>query len=176
MGGTTTADAGEAPANDWFATLMGRVAPEALVFMTYWLGRGDVAEELVQEAVARAWQHRRRLQDAADPRAWFYTVVRNLAADHFRLRGRRPVVSPLEALRGNEPTVDPYPAVDTGLMVRDAMSRLSTIDQEILAWRYGVDLTIEEVAERMGMAPGTVKTRLHRALLRLRKGMVSDGR
>jgi RNA polymerase sigma-70 factor (ECF subfamily) len=175
-GGTLTTDGETALRDDWFTALITEIGPEAVALATYWTGRSDAAEDLVQEAVVRAWQHRDRLQTATDPRAWFYLVLRRLVTDHFRRAGRRPAVWPLDALLGREPTVNPYPALDTGLVIQEALNRLRPGDQEVLAWRYGLDLTVEQIAERMGLSIAAVKPRLRRALERLRKEMAQDGR
>jgi RNA polymerase sigma-70 factor (ECF subfamily) len=142
-------------------------AREAFRLATYWTGNPVLAEDIIQEALLRAWRSRRRLYRHAKPQAWFLTVVRHLVHDHHRGRGRRPMLSLVEVTAVMDRR-DPYDAAEDRVALAAGLRRLSERDQELLAWRFGLDLSFEEIARRTGLPVSTVKSRVYRALQRLR--------
>jgi RNA polymerase sigma-70 factor, ECF subfamily len=118
---------------------------------------GDPAEaqDLVQEAYARAWQRWRRLHAYEDPEAWLRLVVHRLATDRWRrivARRSRPQ-NPL-------PPVEP-PSEDVVLLVR-AMRTLPDPHRRALALHYLLDRSVAEIAAETGASTGTVKSWLSR--------------
>lgn len=139
--------------------------------------RGDwhKAEDLLQEATARAWKH--FASDTPDPvsiRPWLFTVVRNLAIDHHRARGiRPPETQPLDDL---ELSVDD--AIDrilTTQIVLDALSQLAPTHREVLTLTYYRGYSVAQAAESLGIPPGTVKSRSYYALRALRDILQARG-
>jgi RNA polymerase sigma-70 factor, ECF subfamily len=126
------------------------------------LGNGADAEDAIGDALLRAWRQLPSLRDDDRFEAWFDRIVVNVCRD--RLRRRRLVrFVPLP----DEPSIapgDPFRAV----IERDALLRaadgLGVDERTVLVLHYWADLTLDEVARRMGIPVGTVKTRLHRAL------------
>jgi RNA polymerase sigma-70 factor (ECF subfamily) len=116
-------------------------------------GRGDVAEEAVAEAFARAAAHTGELRD---PVAWLYRVAFNVATDELR-RERRQRTSPA-------PTASPPPEV-SGLM--DALKKLPPRQRAAIVLFHVGDLPVAEVAQRMGIAQPTVRVHLVRGRRRL---------
>ena len=132
----------------------------------YVLGDRTEAEDAVQEALVLAWRGWPKLRDAARFEAWFDRILVNVCYE--RLRGRKR--APSEALAPDAPVSgrDPFAA---GL-ARDAVSRalhsLTPEQRIVVVLRYWRDLSIEEIAERVRIPSGTVRSRLHYALRTLR--------
>jgi RNA polymerase sigma-70 factor (ECF subfamily) len=154
---------------DWFAETLSPLVPEAYQVATYWLGSAQAAEDLVQEALVRAWTHREQLHRSANPRAWLLTVIRRLCLDDFRQRRRRPSPLPFQDALTIAAPGDAFQDLEDRLLVGTLIANLQVRDQELLAWRYGLDLPYEAIAERTGMSTNTVKSRIHRALDTLRR-------
>lgn len=132
-------------------------------------GRGD-AEELVQEAFARAWEHRRELRSPLHLKRWLRRVTVNLWINEVRRNqhgDRRPDRAEPEAADAVAPT-PPRPA---GLRL-DLERALATLTPRLRAVVVLFDLyglRHEEIAEAMEMTPGASKVQLHRARTRLRE-------
>jgi RNA polymerase sigma-70 factor (ECF subfamily) len=120
---------------------------------------GDPAEaqDLVQEAYARAWQRWRRLSGYDDPEAWLRLVVNRLSADRWRRLGIRRARAAAEPPL---PTVRP-PSEDVVLLVQ-AMRELPEAQRRALALHYLLDRSIAEISSETGATLGTVKSRLSR--------------
>jgi RNA polymerase sigma-70 factor (ECF subfamily) len=141
------------------------------------LGDGSEAEDAVHDAAVAAWQRFDRLRDAASFDAWFGRILVNGCRDRLRARRRRPVITALPV----------FGDLDHGLIVADgagpvgdrdaiakAFASLEPDQAIVVALRYYADLTVPEIARRVGIPEGTVKSRLHHALLRLRAAMSSN--
>ena len=130
--------------------------------VTLAIGDRDRAEDLTQEAFARAYQRWRTVSAMEHPVTWVYVVALNAERKRWR-RERSPGVETPPAV-----AADPAGAVVTGLIVRDAVQRLAARQRAAIALRYLADLTIADVARVMGCREGTVKATLHQALRTLR--------
>ena len=129
----------------------------------------DIAQEITHEAFLRLWQHRDRLVEHANERAWLMRVAINLAIDH-----RRSLLTALRQRGADVPTVDPANAAIAGIdrdKMRHALLRLGRRERALLALRFEQDLTFVEIGAIFGRPEPTVKTWLHRALARLRQEM-----
>ena len=111
------------------------------------------AEEVVQEAFARLWP---RFDRVREPEAYVRSSVINESRSVLRRRRLRPRVRMIVV--DDEPP-DP---------LADALRTLSPTRRAVVVCRFYLDLSIEETAKALGMQEGTVKSRLHRALLDLR--------
>ena len=124
------------------------------------------AEDAAQEAFVRAWRRLPSLRDADLWGGWFRRVTVTAAIDYHRKR-RNDNLVPFD---GHEPP--PLPDAQHSFAARDEMrgliSRLDARDQVLLVLRFGHDLELSQVAEALGIPVGTAKSRLHRALARLR--------
>src|ERR1700754_330222 len=120
---------------------------------------GDPAEaqDLVQEAYARAWQRRRRLAGYEDPEAWLRLVVNRLSADRWRRLGVRRQRAAAEA---PAPPAPP-PSEDVVLLVT-AMRTLPAAHRRALALYYLLDRSVTDIAAETGASTGTVKSWLAR--------------
>ncbi len=135
------------------------------------LGDADDAEDVAQEAFIRAFHALARFDATRPVRPWLLSIAANLARNRRRSLGRY-----LQALT-RAGRVEPEPVAMLGERSAEqweaqtlwqAVQRLSRSDQEIVYLRYFLDLSEAEVASALEVAPGTVKSRLHRAMSRLR--------
>jgi RNA polymerase sigma-70 factor (ECF subfamily) len=129
------------------------------------------AEDIFQAAMMRAWRNAEWLEARPDMvRPWLFTVVRRLAIDHYRARRSRPQEvdkTDVERLA----TDDPTDGALTGQVVRRAMAVLSPDHRQVLLYRYFLDRSIEETADELDIAIGTVKSRSYYALRALRQSL-----
>jgi len=121
---------------------------------------GDIgeAEDLVQEAFARAAGQWPRLERYDNPEAWLRTVAMNLARSRWRRSKRGAAV--LLRLRASH-TDTPPPSPDHVAVV-EALKTLPASQREALVLFHFADLPVEEIARELGVPTGTVKARLSR--------------
>jgi RNA polymerase sigma-70 factor (ECF subfamily) len=134
------------------------------------------AEDLVQEACLVAWRKHGALRDPERLEAWFDRIVVNLCRD--RLRRRRRGRQAEQAV-----WVDPSPPSSSGVDTRDDLDLDAAIDaldvdhRIVVLLRYWRDLTVDDIAARLDIPAGTVKSRLHNALKQIRIRLeAADGR
>lgn len=128
------------------------------------------AEDAVQDALLRAWAARGRLRPGSDPKPWFLTIVANQCRQQRRSRWWS-VVRRAEVPDG--PATEPGPdAGDADL--RRAMARLPHRHRLVLALRYYLDLSFEDIGRALGISAAAAKTRVHRALRQLRAEVPED--
>ncbi|WAL63109.1 sigma-70 family RNA polymerase sigma factor [Amycolatopsis cynarae] len=132
------------------------------------------AEDLVQETLLRAWKHPRVLdQSQGSARAWLFTVARRIAIDGWRSAAARTEVStdaPPEL-----PLPDDTERALQGWLVAEALGALSPAHREVLGLCYFEGYSVAEAAQRLGIPPGTVKSRTHYALRALRLALEERG-
>lgn len=121
----------------------------------------DLGFEAADEAMARALQRWDKLQNYANPQGWVYRTGLNWARSWMRRRKRGRDKAPLIA----RPAASCDRPIDPDLS--DALAGLSDDHRAVIVLRFYWDLTIEQTAEVLGIAPGTVKSRLSRALDKL---------
>lgn len=118
------------------------------------------ADDLVQDALLRAWSARARFQAGTNFKAWMFVILRNVFLSG--LRRRKFEQEPT----GNEPDIA-APAAQTGhmelLAVRDALAKLSPSRREALMLVGAAGMSYEEAAKVCGCAVGTIKSRVSRA-------------
>ena len=122
------------------------------------------AEDVLQEVYAAAAQRFPALRDEARFKEWLLGIARHKCADYFR--ARRPEV-PVDALAIRE--VEPSrPGREHVSAVRETLTRLSPAERQLLFLFYWQELPQAEIACRLGIPVGTVKSRLHAARARFR--------
>lgn len=142
------------------------------------LTQGDhaTAEDVVQEALLRAWRHPRALDPERGPvRPWLFTVVRNLVLDLRRRRSARPPEVGDEAL---DLLAAPEDTIDRALVsweVSEALEGLSPEHRSVLVQTYYRGRSVAEAAEELGVPAGTVKSRTYYALRALRAALEERG-
>jgi len=145
-----------------------------LAYATRLLGDRAAAEDVVQEALVRAWRNPQVLTNGkGSTRGWLLTVVRNLVIDRMRARSARPT----EVAENPEtPAIerDHADQVATAVTVRAAMEGLSEDHRGVLEQLYFHGRSLGEAAAALGVPPGTVKSRSYYALRALRRAIDQD--
>ncbi len=140
------------------------------------LAGGDrhCAEDLAQETILRAWQHRDMIRPGQE-RAWLAVTARHLAIDGYRREQARKAREALCACLAG-PADNPAGRVADTVSVRAAVAALSPPRRAVIAEVYYAGRTIAETAEALGIAPGTVKSRAFTALAALRSALAEQTR
>jgi len=130
------------------------------------LGRNDLAEDATQQTFVRAWQAADRLDADRDPASWLATIAKHAAIDVYRHESRRNAGS-LADVAANHPAVVTLPpeldTLDSAWHVRRAIDALPPDEADIVRLQHLEGLTHNEIADQLGIAVGTVKSRSHRA-------------
>lgn len=116
------------------------------------------AEEVAQDSFVRLLEHWTKVRDYDNPEAWLRTVaVRTMISRH---RRREVARRALRSLRANDA---PTPSTDSQVDLAGALSRLPITHRAVILLHYVDDLPVDEVARRLCIPVGTVKSRLSRA-------------
>ena len=148
-----------------FAEFVGASLDRSYALAAVILGNRVEAEDAVHDAALRAWSRWGNLRDPRCFDAWFGRILLNACRD--RIRRRRPS---LPLFTEQLPDASPDPFAKTGEIeaLQEAIARLSVDHRTVIALRYLADLSLEEVADRLNIPMGTVKSRLHHAMNALR--------
>ncbi|MGH2544086.1 MAG: RNA polymerase sigma factor [Ardenticatenaceae bacterium] len=149
------------------------------VFRLAYLIVGDAADadDVAQEAFIRAYRALDRFDTTRPLRPWLLKIATNLARNRQRAIGRYLAAVRRLLLAEPEPVGVTRREVEQAWeaqLLWQAVRRLRAQDQEIIYLRYFLELSEIEAAETLGIAQGTVKSRLHRALGRLREVVEQD--
>ena len=144
--------------------------PEPLIrrlysYVAYVVGPGPDAEDITSDAFERALRYRTSYDPAkGSPATWLVGIARRCIADR-----PRPTASgdPQPEAFGEEDGVDV-------LTVRAAVARLPERDRELVALRYGADLTARQIGEALDMQTNAVEVALHRLHAKLRAELAAD--
>jgi RNA polymerase sigma-70 factor (ECF subfamily) len=132
------------------------------------------AEDVVQETLLRAWRNPRVLdQSQGSPRAWLFTVARRIVIDDWRARQSRPETPTAEL--PEQGVADESEQVVISEVVTTALRTLSPMHREVLLETYYRGSSVEDASKRLGIAPGTVKSRTHYALRALKTALDEMG-
>ncbi|MFI5838779.1 sigma-70 family RNA polymerase sigma factor [Catenuloplanes sp. NPDC051500] len=160
----------DAGADTWLRSVQAAHGPIVYRYLAgVTLGDRAAAEDLLQEVLLRAWRHYPTLsQSPAGVRSWMFAVARNLVIDAGRARRARPAeVSPPDLTQLPEPG-DAMDQVLTAGLVREALQQLSPLHRTVLIEIYFGGAQAADVAGRLGVPEGTIKSRAHYALRALR--------
>jgi RNA polymerase sigma factor (sigma-70 family) len=149
--------------------------PEELIrrvyaYVAYRIGDGPDAEDVTSEAFARALRYRDSFDETkGDGASWMIGIARRCIAAHFGQREQVVAEIPDRAAPGDiaEDSV-------RRLELARATAVLNDRDRELVALRYGADLTAKQIADLLGLRVNTVEVALHRVLRHLRE--VLEGR
>src|ERR671916_2092219 len=150
---------------------------QEIAFRTAYLITGNAAdaEDAAQEGFVKAHRALRRFRAGEPLRPWLLTIVANEARNRRRAAGRRAALV-LRAAGEGRPSGEAAPSPEAALLAGErraallaGLGRLSERDRTVIACRYLLDLSEAETAATLGVRAGTVKSRLSRALARLRE-------
>ncbi len=171
---------------DSFDILFARYEGSTLALLSRLIGDRTAAEGLAQEAFLRIYRDAESYEHPRRFSTWFFTIVRNLAKNELRYRKRHPAHSLEDTGRGNNSDrpalIDevrsrsrtPLSSIVSKEVldrVHDAIAQLPEAEREALVLHRFSNLKYREIAEIVGTRLGTVRSRLHSALNRLRKNL-----
>ena len=167
---------------DAYAELVRRHAPVALRTARL-LGAGADAEDVVQEAFVKAYGALDRFRDGAPFRPWLLRIVANEIRNLHRSSGRRLArersawerTEPLLALAAEDDPAAAALSLERRAALVRGLAALSEPHRQVVVCRYLMDLDEAETAAVLGWPVGTVKSRLHRALVRLSAALAAEG-
>ena len=157
-----------------FKALVDRHKKKAYYTALKLVGDPDDAYDLSQEAFIRVYNARRRYDGTHPFYAWFYTIIRNLARNYLRKRNVRYeyAVQTRQSSKGNPETSDSPECIaeadEAKKEIWAAIDKLSYDHREIIILRHFEDMSYEEIAEMLGIAVGSVMSRLYYARKKLR--------
>jgi RNA polymerase sigma factor (sigma-70 family) len=149
---------------DVAALVLDRLADSYRLARAILLDDGE-AEDAVQEASLAAWRRRGSLRDRDRFDAWFERILVNQCRD--QLRRRKRAVQLASPPIGFEPAATP-PETGADPELDQALGRLDADHRVVVVMRFWQDRTVDDIAARLGIPAGTVKSRLHNALRALR--------
>lgn len=164
-------DRGE-PLEELFRRYAGRIYALGLGV----LGEAGLAEELVQESFVRLWRQAGRFDPERGTVATFvFALSRRIAVDLWRRPSSRPIHIDRAAGPAFPSGADLAAVVVDGVVVRRALDALTPAHRQVIELSYGGGLTQVEIARRVGVPLGTVKTRTYHALRALKLQLESQG-
>jgi RNA polymerase sigma-70 factor (ECF subfamily) len=153
-----------------------RITPRLQRYATRRLGDAHEAEELVQEALLRAYKHGEQLETEDDLIAWCTVVTGRLVIDRLRVRGRSTSVAEVpEGSRVGRDTADVVVARDEARMALDALDAMPARQAAVLWAREVEGQGYDEIGRRFGMTEPAVRSILTRARKGLRKEYAARG-
>jgi RNA polymerase sigma-70 factor, ECF subfamily len=165
-----------------FGTLVRRYQRELYGYLRRYLGNADLADDVFQTTFVQVFAKAGQYEPGRPVRPWLYAIATNQAIDALRRLGRHASVSLeqteaeadgerrglIELLEARE--ADPFDNVDaaeTREMVRACINRLPDFMKQVVLLAYFQGLKYQEIAEILEIPLGTVKSRLHAALVKL---------
>jgi RNA polymerase sigma-70 factor, ECF subfamily len=149
-----------------FRTGLLEAIPSLRAFAYSLVGRSDRADDLVQQALTKAWTHHQSFQLGTNQRAWLYTILRN--EFYSEMRKKRREVEDADGVYSRNLAVHPAQEGHLDLAdMRSALSELPADQREALLLVAASGFSYEEAADICGVAVGTIKSRVNRARNRL---------
>ena len=138
-------------------------------------GNRAVAEEAVQEAFLSAWRGIGGFRRGKPLKPWLTRILVNgvLSTKRKKVVPTIPIAD--SGGNGGPSVSDQTDVIENRAVLRQAIATLDPQQQQIVVLRYFAELTVTEIAETTGTKEGTVKSRLHRALARLREHLEESG-
>lgn len=158
-----------------FDALARQVGDSCMAIASWILRDADLAEDAVQAALVRAWRDLRTLRDADRFEPWLHRILTNECYAEARRRRRwsaniRLLPSVRSVAEDSVLTIDDRDQLDR------AFRRLTLEQRAVLVFHHYMGLPLPDVAARLGVPLGTVKSRLHYATAALRASLEADDR
>lgn len=139
-------------------------------------GDPQLASDVVQEALFRAWQRPGVLaRGHTSPRAWLFTVARNLVIDTQRSAHARREIPHDDLPEDSGARADHTDAMLDSWLVADALGQLSLEHRTVIVHAFYGRRSVADIAGALDIPPGTVKSRLHYGLRALRLALQERG-
>lgn len=147
-------------------------------FIAYRVRSREEAEDLTQITFERALKAFARYDETkASVKTWLLVIARNLVIDHFRRDGglQATGLDELTEDRGSVPEslIEEGPDLGISPELDDALAELSQRDREVIALRFGAEMTGREIAEMTGLSLANVQQIISRSLRRMRERIES---
>ena len=159
---------------DWEA-LYRELLPKVYAYFAYRIGSRQSAEDLTATTFERAWKGRHRYRrDSAAFSAWLFGIARNVAREHFRQP--RPEIE-LDESRPSSRDQQPEERLLTQQnfeALAQLLAKLPQRERELVALKYGAEMTNRAIAKASGLSESNVGTILHRTVASLRQQMEQD--
>jgi len=169
---------------DVFGTLVRRYQRELYGYLRRYLGDADLADDVFQTTFVQVFAKAGQYEPGRPVRPWLYAIATNQAIDAMRKIGRHPTVSLeqteteadgerrglIDLLEARES--DPFDNVDqaeTRELVRACLDRLPDFLKQVILMAYYQGLKYQEIADALEIPLGTVKSRLHAAMVKLQE-------
>jgi RNA polymerase sigma-70 factor (ECF subfamily) len=167
---------------DVFGSLVRRYQRELYGYLRRYLGDADLADDVFQTTFVQVFAKAAQYEPGRPVRPWLYAIATNQAIDALRRLGRQSAVSLeqteaesdgerrglIELIEARE--ADPFDNVDAAEMrelVRGCLNRLPDFMKQVVLMAYYQGLKYQEIAETLDIPLGTVKSRLHAAVVKL---------
>jgi RNA polymerase sigma-70 factor (ECF subfamily) len=160
---------------DW-ESAYAEAMPRVYNFFRYRVGPGAEAEDLTAATFERAWQARHRYRrDLGGFSTWLFTIARNLAVDHYRKRRDHVPLEAAQHVAGGATPEELAIARSDRERLGRMLERLPERDRELVAFKYGAEMTNRSIARATGLSESNVGTILHRTVNTLRAEWNAEG-
>lgn len=153
--------------------LFAQYQSELLGTLYYLVGNLEDARDALQDAFIKCWRNQDKLGEVENVKAWIFRIVLNTGRDVRETAWRRKRQSLPEdesmVASGQQSPPEILEHDERVVRLRQALKQLRAEEQEVFLLRQNGELTYEEIAELLGVPPGTVKTRMRLALTKLRE-------
>ncbi|MEO1289859.1 MAG: sigma-70 family RNA polymerase sigma factor [Chloroflexota bacterium] len=150
---------------DWDA-VYDEQTPRLYNFFRYRVGDGELAQDLTAQTMMKAWQYRHSYRhDVGAFAAWLFRIARNLAIDHLKRQRHTPL--PLYNVAHHASDISVEREVQKSLDASRLYCVIQTLparEQEIIALKYGADMTNREIADLLDLSASNVGTILSRTI------------
>jgi len=150
--------------------------PRVYNFFRYRVGNNQLAEDLTSETFEKAWRNRERYRsDIAAFSTWLFTIARRVAQDYYRKHRHNEIpLDEISNISTSELTEDSFQRNADFARLSVLLARLEDRERELVALKYGAELTNRAIARLSGLSESNVGVILHRTIQTLRSEWEND--